>query len=346
VTPLWDSLRGRLIAAMLFVFTVGLGVERAADKYFQALERLAPALLREPYQDIVMLVPLVLGAVALIWLVSGWSLRGLAATSRQAASFGPATTGARLSSVGLPHEVRPLVEAVNGALDRLAVAYQTERRFVADAAHALRTPLAVLTVRLQRARLAGTLDWQAIDGDVAALNKLVAQLLDLARKEHLRQAGGAELPLVNLSRVAREVAAWFMPLAEAEGRPFEVVVPASLWMRGRVDDLRDVLRNLLENALLHGAGKIMLTVEAGHGGSIPCATITVSDEGEGVPAESAEDMFLRFRKGRQDTPGHGLGLAIVRDIVGGHGGRVGFLTGPGARVRVQLPAVERREAAH
>lgn len=343
---LWlESLRGRLVASMILVFLLGLGgalVLRPLEEHPSASGEL---LLEEPYQDLSVLVPFGLVAIVLIWLVSGWSLRHLASASREAARVGPFNPGARLGTQRLPGEIRPLVDAVNGAMDRLAEAYAAEQRFVADAAHELRTPLAVLSLRLQRARLDDGPDWRAIDEDLAQVNRLVGQLLDLAHKEHARQAG-AEIDhfVTNLSRIAREAAAALVPLMEKTGRLLDVELSGSLPVRGRPDDLRDMVRNLLENALMHGRGKIRLAgeVETAPGGGRE-VWITVSDEGAGVPADLEEVIFERFRKGDQESAGHGLGLAIVREVVRGHGGSVAFLPGSGCRVRVALPIAEARD---
>lgn len=348
MTPRLESLRGRLVASMLLVFSLGLGgalALRPPVEHEAASGRQGPVLLQEPYQDLSVLLPFGLGAIALIWVVSGWSLRHLALASREAAVVGAFNPGARISTRSLPGEIRPLVDAVNGALDRLAEAYAAEQRFVADAAHELRTPLAVLSLRLQRAKLDGDLDWGAIDQDLAQVNRLAGQLLDLARKEHARQADAAVgLPIVNLSRLAREAAASVVPLAEEAGRALDVELPASLPMRGRPDDLRDMVRNLLDNALVHGRGMIRLAACVGVASSGEQeAWITVSDEGLGVPAGLEEAVFKRFRKGNPASMGHGLGLAIVQEVVRWHGGTVAFLPGPGCRVRVTLAAVERAE---
>lgn len=343
-----ESLRGRLVASMLLVFSLGLGGALTLRPLEQSLTVLVLGkygliLLQEPYQDLLVLVPFSLGAIALIWLVSGWSLRHLASASREAAVVGPSSPSSRISTQSLPGEVRPLVDAVNGALDRLAEAYAAEQRFVADAAHELRTPLTVLSLRLQRAKLDGVLDWSEIDQDLVGVNRLAGQLLDLARKEHARQAAtAAGCPVANLSRIAREAAAAVVPLAEAAGRALDVELPASLPVRGRPDDLRDMMRNLLDNALVHGRGTIRLAgqVAAACDGGRQ-AWLTVSDEGPGVPAELGESVFDRFRKGNPKSMGHGLGLAIVREVARGHGGSVEFLPGPGCQVRVALPAAER-----
>ncbi len=340
---LWlESLRGRLVASMLLVFALGLGgamALRPFEAHRAALGPQGPMLLREPYQDFSVLIPFSVGAVGLIWLVSGWSLRHLALASREAAVVGPASPSSRISTARLPGEVRPLVDAVNGALDRLAEAYAAEQRFVADAAHELRTPLTVLSLRLQRARLDGAVDWAAIERDLGQVDRLAGQLLDLARKEHARQTGAAagSFP-VNLSRVAREAAAAVVPLAEKTGRTLDVNLPVSLPVYGRADDLRDMVRNLLDNALVHGCGAIRLTGLAWPAPGGRQAWITVADEGPGVPAKLREAVFERFCKGDPASAGHGLGLAIVREVARGHRGAVEFLPGPGCEVRVALPA--------
>lgn len=335
-----DSLHRRLVAAMVVVFTLGLAVEPQLDRHLAALARFGPDLLREPYQDLLVIVPMSLGAIVLIWLVSAWSLRHLASASREAAQIGPGNLTARISTARLPREIRPLVDAVNGALDRVAEAYAAEQRFVADAAHGLRTPLAVLTLRLQRARLDGVLDWQTIEQDLAQVNRLVAQLLELARQEHAPVTAAAE---VNLSRIAREAAAAIIPLAEAGERVIDVELPTTLPVRGRAEDLRDLIGNLLENALVHGAGTIRLK---GHTVGSPAhrqAVITVSDEGDGVPTGLREEVFYRFRKGNPASPGHGLGLAIAREVVRTHGGTIRFLNGHGCRIQFSLPSATTTE---
>lgn len=312
----------------------------------QHLDRdtLVDSLFEEESAHALILIPFALLGLGLIWMISGWSLRPIARASREAARVGPRRPDLRISPTGLPTEIRPLVEAVNGALDRLSRAYSAERRLTADAAHELRTPLAVLNLRLQRARLTGTIDWPTVERELSQMGRLVNQLIDLARKEALSSERRAEeLPVVNLSRVVREAAALVLPLIEAQDRHLEVDVPDAVQMRGRGDDLRDMVRNLLDNALIHGRGTVSARVEATS--DDPAAiVIEVRDEGAGVPLGQEESAFQRFHKLDAQTPGSGLGLAIVRHVARSHGGDAHFLPGRGC-VAVHLPALRRVPAA-
>jgi two-component system sensor histidine kinase TctE len=301
-------------------------------------DELVDSLFEEGSEQLTVIVPFAILALALIWPITWWSLRPIARASREAARVGPRHPDLRISSGGLPREIQPLVEAVNGALDRLSGAYAAEKRLTADAAHELRTPLAVLNLRLQRARLTGNTDWDAVERELAQMGRLVDQLLDLARKESLaRESRAEELPVVNLSRVVREAAAMVLPLMEAGGRELDVEVPDTVQVRGSSDDLRDMVRNLLENAIVHGRGKVSARIESPGAGSA-LVTIEVADEGAGVPPGQEEAVFQRFRRLDVDTPGSGLGLAIVRHVARSHGGDAHFLPGRGCVV-VHLPAV-------
>jgi len=350
-----DSLRGRLMLAMFGVFVFGTTAASSLDE-LKLGALLSPVLsgrrlgglellLQEPYQDITVLVAFSLMMLLLIWLVSGWSLAPLRRASQEAAAVGPGQQ-AQISHDGMPSEIRPLILAFNGALTRLAAAYALEQRFTADAAHELRTPLAVLDLRLQRARAEGRVD-VGVEGELAQLKRVVGQLFNLARKE--QEAAVAELPertVVNLSRAAREAAATVSLLVNEAERDLVVDLPQKLAVLGRADDLRDMVRNLLDNALAHGAGQIRLSarlVTPQLQGPRPSAAhaealLEVSDDGEGVAAALASGLFERFRKGRSGSPGSGLGLAIVSEVVRSHGGSVGFVPGAVCRVQVRLPA--------
>lgn len=299
---------------------------------------LVDSLFEEESEHALILIPFALLGLGLIWGISGWSLRPIARASREAAQVGPRRPDLRISLTGIPAEIQPLVEAVNGALNRLSRAYSAEKRLTADAAHELRTPLAVLNLRLQRARHTGSIEWPAIERELSQMGRLVDQLMELARKEALsRDQRAEELPAVNLSRVVREAAAIVLPLIEAQGRRLEIHVPDSVQVRGLADDLRDMVRNLLDNALVHGHGTVTARIDTGRDpGSL--IAIEVRDEGPGVPPGQEESVFQRFYKLIAETPGSGLGLAIVRHVARSHGGDALFLPGLGCVV-VHLPAL-------
>jgi two-component system sensor histidine kinase QseC len=342
-----DSLRWRLAASMLLVFALGLGAAILARPFEDRgglLGRLDVDFIREPYQDVLVLLLFTALATAIIVLVSAWSLRPLEQASTEAAGVGPRNPDARITTTRLPMEVRPMVGAVNLALDRMAQAFEAERRFVADAAHELRTPLTVLSLRLQQARLRPTPDWTEIDQDVMHMSRVVTQLLTLARQDAAGLAGERPMEVIDLCRSVREAAALVLPLVEAAERDIAIELPDHLPVRGRADDLRDVFRNLLENALVHGRGTIRVTGLRQDATRPPQALIAVADEGTGVPAAQRERLFERFRKASPQSFGSGLGLAIVREIVRVHGGSAAFGAGPETAIQIALPVVPAGEA--
>ena len=143
---------------------------------------------------------------------------------------------------------------------------------------------------------------------------------------------------LNLARVVREAAALVLPLAEQAGRQVEVDAPDVVSINGRADDLRDMVINLLDNALVHGQGAVHISVRSGAKLDRKTVFVEVSDQGAGVPNALREELFDRFRKGEQASPGAGLGLAIVRQVARSHGGDARFLAGPVCSVQVSLPA--------
>jgi two-component system sensor histidine kinase TctE len=303
-------------------------------------DALAFTLIEEGLEGLfIVLVPFVLISLLIIWLITEWSLRPVARATEQARLIGPGNLSARIDTELLAQEIHPLADAANGALERLAKAYAVERRLTADAAHELRTPLAVLNLRLQQAKIKGAIDWPVLEREVATLNKLVNQLLDLARKESAEHDPDvAAMPLVNLSRIVREAAAAVLPLADQAERVIDIEEPSNARIRGRPDDLRDMVRNLIENALSHGSGVIRIGLRPV---DMPAHGFVIDVDDEGVAALS-DELFTRFRKGNASSSGTGLGLAIVRQVARNHGGDASFMTEEGkTRVRVFLPTRSR-----
>ena len=271
--------------------------------------------------------------LAVVGLVAAWSLRPLDRAAREAAQIGPDHPLARLSTAHLPAEIQPLALAVNQALDRVAAALASEKRFTAEAAHALRTPLAVLDLRLQRAEQGGKVDWPSVRADLAELGRVVSGLLTLSRAD--RAAALRAETDVNLTRLVREAAAAFTPRLEAEGRSIEVEAQdAPVILRGEAGELREMIFALIDNALTHGRGAVRLGLSADPGQ----ARLTVADEGQGVSEDQCEAVFDRFHKIDGASPGAGLGLAIVRQTARSHGGDAVFVGPAMVEVRLALSA--------
>jgi two-component system sensor histidine kinase TctE len=287
----------------------------------------------DPWENVfplALMAALAVLALGMAWLVAGWSLRPLRRATEEAAGIGPDRPEARLSDVGLPAEVRPLALGVNRALDRVAAAYAAERRFTADAAHALRTPLSVLDLRLQRAEAGGHVDWPVVRADLAELKRVVSGLLSLSRAD--RAAKPEPRDTLNLARTVREVAAGVAPALEAEGRGLSVAAPPALPVSGDDRELRDLLYALLDNARVHGRGEVFVTLREAAGQAV----LTVADQGDGVPETEREEVFERFRQRDPSRGGAGLGLAIVRQAARNHSGEAHFVQANTVEVRLAL----------
>ena len=291
---------------------------------------------------LIMMLPVGLCSALLVFLLVHWALRPVRHATEQVRKVGPRSPDQRLPDDDLPSEIRPLAVAVNAALDRLASAYAAERNFVADAAHELRTPLTVLDLRLQDARRSGQPDWPKLEAEMQQMRRLVSQLLGLARLESAAAGDGTPHSRTRLARVVREAVAALLPLFNAGKRRIEVEAEDNALCRGETHHLREVVDNLLHNALVHGAGTVRVVVrrDATHVG------LDISDEGSGVAPAEQEAVFQRFRKGRQGGEGTGLGLAIVRRIVGNAGGEVYFLPDRRSTIRVRLPLATDAKPGH
>ncbi|CAO3418960.1 sensor histidine kinase [Azospirillum endophyticum] len=274
---------------------------------------------------------LVLILVNLIIIHRG--LRPLRRASARAAAIGPDSVSERLPEQGMPREVLPLVRAVNQALDRLEAGYEAQRGFIADAAHELRTPLAVLDAHLALIGAPGA----PIRADVAGMARLVDQLLDLARLDALRIAPGES---VDLAQLAVEVSTHLVPLALGKGRLIEVVgddrpLAVPLPVHGARDPLFRALRNLVENAVCHAPAGSTVSVEL----AVSAAgepLLRVIDRGPGIPPALRARVFERFWQGGRDrgggaegTGGAGLGLSIVARTMAAHGGGIAVDDTPG-----------------
>jgi two-component system OmpR family sensor kinase len=241
-----------------------------------------------------------------------------------------------------PVEVRPLVRSLNSLLARLADAFDTQRRFAADAAHELRTPLTALTLQIQLARRAETAEERALALDrleqgVKRSTRLVQQLLTMARLEPdaARTMGAFDLGALAAAVVDDK-------RAFAHERQIALEVSAEpVAISGQQDAMRILLANLVDNALRYtpAGGTVAVTVE--RNGADAC--IAVADSGPGIPDEERERVFDRFYRGRSaPAGGSGLGLAIVRQVATLHGGAVKLATSDagGLLVSARFPCKE------
>jgi signal transduction histidine kinase len=257
-------------------------------------------------------------------------LRAVQTVSERAATIAPESTGVRLGTERLPTELVPLVVAFNGALDRLESALKLQLEFTANAAHQLRTPLAILTAQLDE--LADGPPAEKLRGDVARMNRLIDQLLRVARLDNTSTSVETS---VDLTTIAADVAKYLAPWAIEQGRTIGFEAPGEpVLVRGNADAITDALRNLVENAVCHTPPKTEVTVSVSSDGSV-----VVTDRGSGVAGKDRGRIFERFWRGPGvKTPGAGLGLAIVAEIARAHGGtvEVGDASGGGAKFSLRL----------
>ena len=256
-------------------------------------------------------------AIVVVWVVQRATrpVRRLSAelAARSAHDLSP------VDAPDAPRELLPLVDATNDLMARLARLLEHQKRFVRDASHQLRTPLAVLKTQLQsalRGDVPSTQALQEIGTTVERATRLANQMLALAKVEQV-QAQGPLVPLA-LADAVSDVALDLSPLIAAKGLDFELQAePAQVrahdWM------LRELTRNLLSNAVREtpAGGRLLVGVGRDAGGPL----LRVSDSGPGIPPEALDRLFEPFHTGHP-TEGSGLGLAICRSICDALGARL------------------------
>jgi len=281
----------------------------------------------------------------LIWYAVGRGLRPLDAMSRAVAKRRPDAM-APLAEATLPSELRPLAGSLNALLARLDDALSAQRRFTADAAHELRTPLAAVRLQVELAERAPDPEARAaalteLKSGVDRAARLVEQLLMMARFEPDAPEDAATAvdltPIVHDALVARAA------LAEDKRIDMGCARTAPVAVRGDAASLAMLLANLLDNALRYtpAGGRIDVAVDDDQGQAV----LSVADTGPGIPAAERERVFERFHRGTSaisapDANGSGLGLSIVRRIADAHRATVTLGDGPGGRgltVSVRFP---------
>ncbi len=271
-------------------------------------------------------------------------LAPMEAMRRRAAQVSVTDHEARLPLPRAQDEVRHLGETLNDMLDRLHRSFEHERRFVADASHEVRTPIAVIKTELEAALHTGDYGPEVRDALAAAAEECdhlagVAEgLLVLARAgEDGLPVRCEELSALQLLAGLRER---FHDRAEQHGRRFTIDVAEDAVVWADPLRLRQALGNLMDNALRYGQGDLRASCGAFAGSTC----FEVSDDGPGFPPEIAERAFERFTRGdpARTRGGAGLGLSIVRAIAEAHGGSAEIVGGRGGTVRLWLPDRPRR----
>ena len=292
--------------------------------------------------------PLVAGIpllLLLITLLMRYGLAPLGELARRIARREPASL-APITLTRSSAEIEPVLQALNGLLGRVQSAIARERRFTADAAHELRTPLAALKVHAQNAARAGSEAERraSLERMMAGLDRsvrLVEQMLALSR-------AAAFMP-VSMHQVVEDALDDVLPRLKQRRMKVSVAsdpADAELIVHGDRDKLTCLVRNLLDNAARYAPAGSAVRVELG--GPADAVAVAVSDQGPGIAPEQRERVFESYyRIPGSPGDGSGLGLAIVREIAAQHGGSVEIGDGDrarGTRVRVTLPAGSSRAA--
>lgn len=257
------------------------------------------------------------------------AVKRLHRASDLARDISPTRIDVRFPTKDIPTEIMPLVKAVNQALDRIERGYRSQRDFTADAAHELRTPLAILRTRIET--LPENSQARALVRDVESMSRVISQLLDAAE---LETTVIDPEETVDLHEVCIEVAEYIAPLALKQQKTIELTgADEAVYVRANAEMIRRAIRNLAENALNHTPEQTIVEIAVHSDG-----VVSVIDQGQGVRRVDQEHIYKRFW--RQDRrAGAGLGLSIVKRIVEAHDGTITLENRPsgGAKFSIRLP---------
>ena len=293
--------------------------------------------MRESWLRLALLGLVVVGSgLVLAWLLARPLVRQIDSLGDAAVRLGRGEGGARAPEEG-PAELAELARSFNDMAASVTGTLESQREFVANASHQLRTPLTGIRLRLEAiAHEGGSAGIQAekAEAELDRLSALVDDLLALARTAEPQTTGAA----VDLSELAVEAGARWAGRAASAGTRIEVVPDGTGTVWADRDDLSHVLDNLLDNALRYtprGTGvRVETAIRDG------CVVLAVGDSGPGIAPEDRPRVFERFYRGangRAAGSGTGLGLAIVDALARRWGGSVALADGPGTRIEVSLP---------
>jgi signal transduction histidine kinase len=277
-------------------------------------------------------------SVVVAWLVVRDGLAPLRSAAAAAERLDFDSIGQGVAAEGAPSEVAPLIDAVNGALKRLDAAATRMRRYTANAAHELRTPVAILRARLENPE---ERSFKAdLERDARRIQGIVEQMLIAARLTE-RQATLDDR--IDLVAAIRSTVADYSPLVYRTKRRIELEAPETpTIIRGNRRALDSIIANLIDNALQAEPAGGMVVVRV-----TEAAVVEVVDHGAGVPEDARELIFEPFWRKTDTRAGAGLGLAIVKELVELLGGRIAVTAtkGGGATFRLTFPQVADPSAA-
>lgn len=333
----------------LFRTSRGIAVaEQEFDAQLQTFESIINQRALDQLRDYTFLALALLFVSSLIvgWLVAGRVLRPIDRITAVARDIQATDLSRRIEMKGPDDELRHLADTFDGMLDRLDVAFESQRRFIHEASHELRNPLAVMQTNLEVALAdpdAGTEDLRhtakIVGHSTERMSRLVDDLLVWARQEHLSVRSDP----VDVGEVVRRVVAEFETPAAANGVTLRCGVEPGLWAIGDGPALGRALANLLANAVRVSISGTIITARAGRQGS--WLFIEVEDQGPGIDAADHHAVFQRFWRGDEvqarEQGRSGLGLTIVRQIAEAHGGEVSLdsAIGRGATFTIRVPGV-------
>jgi signal transduction histidine kinase len=252
------------------------------------------------------------------WLSGRFVARGIERVTRLALAIDPAAPQGSISLKEVPHELKPLVEALNRAFNEINAYINMQRRFLGNAAHQLRTPLTLL-----RAKVEDVSEPQLkveLVRDIRRLTSLVSAMLDLARLQN----HAVEKRPIDLAAVTRDVVADFSPSALDAGieLSLEQAEDGSAVVQGVEAAVRSALANLVGNALIHARGARRITA------TLSRASVSISDDGAGLAPAAEGKLIEPFQTGNPTKEGAGLGLSIVKEIMAAHGGELIIASSP------------------
>ncbi|SPV06922.1 periplasmic sensor signal transduction histidine kinase [Burkholderia cenocepacia] len=286
---------------------------------------------------------LVVLALGIVWLGVGRGLRPLNRLSATVAARSEDDT-TPLDTGAMPSELAPLVDSINQYIGRTQRMQVARRRFFADAAHQLKTPLAAVQAGVELAlrpdeQPRANVHLRRANGAVRQAAKIVQQLLSLSRLDSDSGHAVAHKP-VALHRLARSVTLDWSPVARARDIDLGFEHEADVDVLGQSDLLGEMVGNLIDNAIRYAGDRAVITVRVSRDGAD--ARLDVIDNGPGIPADERDAVFERFHRGSktQTVEGTGLGLSIVREIARVHQGSVTLAdaAGGGLIVTIRLPA--------